>query len=282
MSEEREQLITDLRRIKENEYKLQDNEKVSDYLGLMLKYVGDADPELRDKLIYSTFAAWIEDLGYFTDEELKELLSIILSEDFAFYKIGSCGDDSVLRRSFSVLLVNPIVCRHMENEFLHSDTLTKITKLLIKYIHEEKDLRGYDKEKGWVDSIAHASDGLLVAMNCNLDNLSEGICKELLQVIENKYIYGGVPLYSDEDERIVSVLYANIVTEDVLSREYVCSWLKGLTKFKELKDRRLKFIARVNIKNLVRSLYFRMLLDENIEEVSKTLLEVEKKINIYL
>ena len=59
--------------------------------------IGDTDYELRDGLIFSIFVRWIEEKQYFSHEELIDLLNTILSEDFAFYKIGSENDDSVLQ-----------------------------------------------------------------------------------------------------------------------------------------------------------------------------------------
>ena len=56
MHNEKQQLILDLRRIRDNDYNLIEGEIVSDYLDLMLKYIGDHDAELRDDLIYLTFA----------------------------------------------------------------------------------------------------------------------------------------------------------------------------------------------------------------------------------
>ena len=89
MHNEKQQLIIDLRRIRDNDYNLNEGEMASHYLDLMLKYIGDPDPELRDGLIYLTFVYWIEDKKYFSNEELCDLLNILISEDHLFYNIGS-------------------------------------------------------------------------------------------------------------------------------------------------------------------------------------------------
>ncbi|MBU3146674.1 DUF2785 domain-containing protein [Clostridium sp. CF012] len=110
MCNEKKIFKLNLKRIKDNEYNLREDENITDYLELMLKYIGDTDQELRDGLILNTFVNWIEEKRYFTNEELVNLLNTILSEDFAFYNMGQENDDSVLKRSFSILLVNPILC----------------------------------------------------------------------------------------------------------------------------------------------------------------------------
>jgi len=280
MYNEKEQLKANLIRIKENEYNLGNGENINDYVNLMLKYIGDNDPEVRDELIYTTFVNWIEEKGYFTDEELETLLNTILSKDFAFYNIGSEDDDSVLRRSFSILLVNPILCVHLDKEFLDEEMILKTKDCLIKYLNEEKDLRGYDKEKGWLHAIAHVADGIHALINCK--GITEDICKDIMGTIENKLLEGREVFNAEEDERLITIIYYDIISDNLLSNEYICNWIDGLSKVVEIEDRRTRFMARTNVKNFIRSLYFRLLHLENNEEISKAIIDLEKKINLYL
>ncbi|WP_346915534.1 DUF2785 domain-containing protein [Clostridium sp.] len=280
MYNEKEQLKANLIRIKENEYNLGKGENINDYVNLMLKYIGDNDPKVRDELIYTTFVNWIEEKGYFTDEELEALLNTILSKDFAFYNIGSEDDDSVLRRSFSILLVNPILCVHLDKEFLDEEMILKTKDCLIKYLNEEKDLRGYDKEKGWIHAIAHVADGIHALINCK--GITEDICKDIMGTIENKLLEGREVFNAEEDERLITIIYYDIISDNLLSNEYICNWIDGLSKVVEIEDRRTRFMARTNVKNFIRSLYFRLLHLENNEEISKAIIDLEKKINLYL
>lgn len=280
MYNEKEHLKANLIRIKENEYNLGNGENINDYVNLMLKYIGDNDPEVRDELIYTTFVNWIEEKGYFTDEELETLLNTILSKDFAFYNIGSEDDDSVLRRSFSILLVNPILCVHLDKEFLDEEMILKTKDCLIKYLNEEKDLRGYDKEKGWLHAIAHVADGIHALINCK--GITEDICKDIMGTIENKLLEGREVFNAEEDERLITIIYYDIISDNLLSNKYICNWIDGLSKVVEIEDRRTRFMARTNVKNFIRSLYFRLLHLENNEEISKAIIDLEKKINLYL
>ncbi len=280
MYNEKEQLKANLIRIKENEYNLGNGENINDYVNLMLKYIGDNDPEVRDELIYTTFVNWIEEKGYFTDEELETLLNTILSKDFAFYNIGSEDDYSVLRRSFSILLVNPILCVHLDKEFLDEEMILKTKDCLIKYLNEEKDLRGYDKEKGWLHAIAHVADGIHALINCKV--ITEDICKDIMGTIENKLLEGREVFNAEEDERLITIIYYDIISDNLLSNKYICNWIDGLSKVVEIEDRRTRFMARTNVKNFIRSLYFRLLHLENNEEISKAIIDLEKKINLYL
>jgi hypothetical protein len=280
MCNEKKILKINLKRIKENEYNLREDEKVTDYLELMLKYIGDTDQELRDGLILNTFVNWIEEKRYFTNEELSNLLNTILSEDFAFYNMGQENDDSVLKRSFSILLVNPILCVHLDENFLDKDMIVKTKDCLIKYLNEEKDLRGYDCDKGWIHALAHVADGIDLLVNC--EGITEDTCKEVMLSIENRLCEGKEFLSAEEDERLVNIIYYNIIEDKLLSDDYICNWIQGLSKVLEINDRITKFKARTNVKNFIRSLYFRMLHIENNEQISNSVLEIEKKLNIYI
>ncbi|MFZ5351577.1 MAG: DUF2785 domain-containing protein [Bacillota bacterium] len=280
MYNEKNQLKMNLTRIRDNNYDLAAGENVSDYLKVMLKYIGDTDFELRDRLIYLTLMHWIEDKGYFNSEELCSLLNTILSEDFMFFNIGSEGDDSVFKRSFSVLLINPIVCVHLNEAFLAESLVLKTKDCLIRYLHEEKDLRGYDNVKGWAHAIAHAADGLNVLLVC--DGITEDHCKEVLKAIESKVFEGKSLLGAEEDERLVNVIYYSIMENGLLSSSYICSWLERLSKVIDIEDRITRYIARVNAKNIARSLYYRMKHVKDYADVSNTVFKLEKKLNIYI
>ena len=280
MYDEREQLKSDLTRIKATEFCLKDGEKAHDYLKPMLKYIGDPDGELRDSLIYEILVQWIEDKKYFSNKELYDLLDTIISDEFLFYNIGSEGDDSVLRRSFSALLVNPIVCVHLQEPFIDKDMIIKVKNNLNRYLNEEKDLRGYDKEKGWVHALAHVSDALNAILCC--EGITEDICKEILVSIERRLCEGKGYFTAEEDERLVHILYYNILEDNLLDNEYICNWIGNLGKVLEIPNKHEKFIARTNTKNFIRSLYFRMSHGRSNIEVSEAILQLERKLNIYI
>lgn len=280
MNNEREQLIMDLKSIKENDFIIPKGKSVNEYMTMMMKYIGDEDPELRDDLIYEVFATWIEDKGYLTNEDLILLLNKLLSEEYAFYEIGNQNDNSVLRRSFSILLVNPILFYHLDNNFLDYEMIMKTKDALLRFLIEEKDLRSMENHIGWIHPIAHVSDGIHAILNC--DGINEDICMEFLKAIEDKLCEGKVVFSGEEYERMINFVYYDIIKEKLLSEECICKWLLNFEKVLDIKDRYSKFRAKVNAKNFIRSLYFRLMHMGNNENISRVLIEVEKKLNSYL
>lgn len=129
MENQREKLILDLQRIQENQYQLYENENAWTYSQLMLQYVGDTDPELRDDLIYATFCRWICEKEYFTNEELIKLLDQLLDENHLFFSIGNDGDDTVFTRTFSVLIIVLLLWKNRERSFLQIDKFINIKEI---------------------------------------------------------------------------------------------------------------------------------------------------------
>jgi hypothetical protein len=140
---QKEYLLSNLQRIQKNKYVLDEGESVGDYVPLMLQYIGDIDPELRDDLIYSTFCEWIYEKELFGNEELVNIVDILIDENHLFFHIGDDMNETVFTRTFSVLVIVLILAKHREKPFLDSNEFAKIRDSIILYYNEEKDLRGY-------------------------------------------------------------------------------------------------------------------------------------------
>ncbi|UHA73472.1 hypothetical protein [Paenibacillus sp. 481] len=82
MEDKNTQLLLNLRRIKQSGYQLQQEESAMDYVELMLEYIGDPSPELRDELIYMTFCKWIVEKEYIQEDELRYILSVLIEEGY--------------------------------------------------------------------------------------------------------------------------------------------------------------------------------------------------------
>lgn len=276
---EREQLILDLCRIRDNKYELAEGESTSKYIDLMLKYIGDTDPELRDNLIYETFCEWIHEKNYFNEKELKEILSRVIDQEHLFYHIGNYEDNTVFTRTFSVLLVDLILNQHRSRDFLNNEEFIKIKNDLIRYYQQEKDLRGYTDEYGWAHGVAHGADALGELVQCKESD--EDICKEVLDSFQGvlyneKYIF-----FNEEDERISQVVYT-IIKKNLLPYESISNWIDGLASCCDWERTRNQYIARVNTKNFVRCLYLKLMHYERAAEICNALFRVEGKLNRFL
>ncbi len=140
MNYKREQLILELRKIQENQYMVTEEQDPWDFVLQMLDHIGDTDSEFRDDLIYNTFSEWIEGKGFFNEEQLKYILSVLMDKEHLFYQIGSDGNDSVFTRTFSALVVVLILIRHRKKAFLSVDEFIEIKNKVIEYYKRLKGL----------------------------------------------------------------------------------------------------------------------------------------------
>ena len=115
------------------------------------------DAELRDTLAYSILAAWVENPGRFSNEELGALLDE--------WRAG-LRSASVLERSFSALCLASLAERDLESPFLGDARYRELLAETLAYLKSERDLRGYEEPTGWIHATAHTAD-LLKALSRN-------------------------------------------------------------------------------------------------------------------
>ena len=269
-------LMQDLIRIEKEHYQLREGEHVQDFVTQMLQYIGDPQPELRDNLIYTIFHKWIIESNKFTDEELRNLLSILIDKQHLLYHLGNTGDLTVLTRAFSVLPIALILHRHLKQPFLTVSDYQSVKNALLSYYRKEKDLRGYLPVEGWAHSAAHGADALEELIQCPESDISLQL--EVLDAIKGM-LHNGIYIFCDEeDERIASIVDTMIVKKLIPYKE-ITDWLIGLADCAEWKRTRDQRIALINSKNFMRSLYFRREYVSHNNQLAAALLEAEGILN---
>lgn len=274
----RDDLIKTLTTLKANDYNSNKTD-VEALLPHMLKYIGDTEPQFRDRLIYSCLCTWIEVKRYFDKETLINLTHQLMTDDFIFYKIGNKEDDTVYTRSFSMLLINPILEVHLVDPFFTKEAILKIKTALLEYFKSENDTRAHDPLKGWAHSVSHFADSLYILLNC--PELERSDYEEVLTVLRDKYLTFENTLTTDEDERMaVCIAYATI-GEKKLPDDFICQWLKSFTALSEIKDWEQRFKVKTNIVHLFRSIYFMLLHEKNQGPIMQTLIDLDKSFSNY-
>ncbi|WP_289138468.1 DUF2785 domain-containing protein [uncultured Brevibacillus sp.] len=281
MNDIRTKFMQDLERIEAENYQLREGEQLQYFVALMLEYIGDPQPELRDNLIYPTFRHWIATENKFTDQGLRILLATLIDEQHLFYNIGSDGEPSVFTRTFSVLPVALILRRHCEQPFLEQADFRRVKQSLLRYYKEEKDLRGYLNEGGWAHSAAHGADALDELVQC--PESDEALQLEVLAAISGMLHNGKHVFHDEEDERIATIV-STMLANNLLPKAEIANWISGLARCNGWPRSRSKGIAVVNTKNFLRSLYFRQREDfhENESGLAEVMLAAERKVNRFV
>ncbi|WP_458125069.1 DUF2785 domain-containing protein [Paenibacillus sp. Z3-2] len=220
----------------------------------MMNHIGSPDPVLRDELIYVTFATWIRQ-GVFSQDQLRHILQLALDDQHLFYGIGEQGTDSVFTRTFSVLLLPPILNVDRQRPFLNKEDIAGIHHRLTTYLEREKDVRGYVDDKGWAHAPAHAADAVEdLAQSPYLERTD---LLELLHALAVKITESSVVYIHDEDQRIAHAVIT-ILRRNLLEQKDITVWIDSLHPGDKAENRSLLESSqmRLNVRLFLQTLYF--------------------------
>ncbi|OEH94076.1 DUF2785 domain-containing protein [Bacillus solimangrovi] len=261
-------LKEELINIKNNEYKLPDGANVESVVESMLRNIGSTDSYLRDELIYTTFSEWI--IGeYLPIEMLRNILHTAMNGHHIFYHIGDSDSDSVFTRSFSMLLIPLILLVNQKHDFLSNEDIIEVKVKLIRYLQQEKDLRGYVLHKGWAHSIAHSADAINALAE---NNLHDDHLLQLLNTIKDVVCTKDTVYMNLEDERLTTAV-VTILKKDTLKITAIQDWIRNFDNWERSECWQEEYKVITNVKNFLSSLYFRLCNEDTIEEVAEMIKE---------
>jgi hypothetical protein len=182
--------------------------------------LASADPELRDDLSETILTAWIYRKKLLGPDDLRPLVATLRANLRA--GIGETGTDTVLRRSFSALTLSIVAARDNEAPFLTRAEHAALLDAAIEYLRDERDLRGYDADRGWIHSAAHTSD--LLKFLARSDNLPRDGQARILAALAAKNRDAASAFVQGEDERMARVVIS-IVRRADFDRDAFTAWL---------------------------------------------------------
>jgi hypothetical protein len=211
--------------IQKNHYAVPEGESAATLAHELSGYLGSPDPELRDDLAYSILDVWIIERPQLSRQELIPFVE----EWSANLKmgIGESGNDTVLKRSFSALMLASIAQRDLKTQFLGDTRYHALLNDAISYLTNERDLRGYDATKGWIHPTAHTAD-LLKALAEN-DLLTQDDQHAILTAISER-LASAPTIYSYGEQDRLALAVRSIVTRRDFDAEYFNKWLAALNE----------------------------------------------------
>lgn len=276
---ERARLLEDLSALEKEGFVFPEGKNIEEYIKGMLEHIGDPDPDFRDGLICTAFYEWIGEKKYVKKETLRWMRPILLDEQHLFFKLGEDGKDSVFTRTFSALIVGLIFWSHSQEPFLSEEEFKETAERFFQYYKGERDLRGYMEDKGWAHGAAHGADVLDEIVNGK--ECDESMIKQVLEAIKVMLYNGKDIFHFEEDERIARVVY-RMIRKGKMTPELLEEWLKDVTDcMSGVGDMKL-YRCRVNTKNFLRCLYFRLLHFNVNPEFISLIAEGEKAVNRYI
>ena len=220
-------------------------------LSELLEMLASPNPELRDGFAYPILGTWIQK-GVFSKDELRSILMIL--EQRLSVGLGETETDSVFARSFAILMLAVLV--NNQSLSLEKTEVQKLLEVVLNYLEQEQDLRGFVQPGGWAHAVAHTADLLdefAVNEHCQTPEL-----ENILNAIANKVAAKSVWLFDEEDR--LSYAAARVSGRDLLSSEFVKTCLEDLAvRVSQADEQKSNSIPRHNAKGFLRSLYFQVL-----------------------
>jgi hypothetical protein len=178
------------------------------------------DPELRDGCAYSIFVSWIFQKKLLQPADVRALALEWQSNLKA--GIGSTGDDATMRRSFSALSLGVVIARDNAEPFLEPAEVRAILDAALTYLQAERDVRGYDEQKGWIHSAAHTAD--LIKFLSRSRVITADDQRKILDAVTAKLRGAGQVFVFGEDERYARAVLS-IVNRQDLDQDGFKAWV---------------------------------------------------------
>jgi hypothetical protein len=242
--------------IARNDFKVPAGESADALVLELNQYLGSPDPQLRDDCAYSIAAAWIYRDKRLSGDTLRSLLATWTSN--LGKGLGETGSDALLLRSFSALDLSTLAAFDNSKPFLDETEFASFLSAALDYLAGEKDLRGFDVQKGWMHATAHTADVLkFLGRNPRLTPPGQS---RILAAIGAKIRAAGLVFVYGENERLARAV-ASLVLRPDFDRRAFAAWLAALQE----EGKRLwengpvidpdRFPGVQNGKDLLRSLY---------------------------
>lgn len=193
-----------------NDYTPPEGASVPDLARSLLGLLTSPDADLRDEIGYRTLWSWIYQKRLLSPDDLRPMITELLEN--LKVDIGTVGSDAVFRRSFSALVLSVVVARDNAAPFLKETEFRTILASALTYADAEKDLRGYDSEKGWIHSAAHTADLLKFLARGRYTSIQDQAA--ILGAIARKLRSPSIVFSFGEDERLARAVLSIIARSD--------------------------------------------------------------------
>jgi hypothetical protein len=240
------------RAIVKADYAVPPNEQAGQLARELSSMLASPDPELRDEFGYSILAAWIFEKKLLDDQQVRGLMAEWTKNLDA--GIGSTETDDVFRRSFSALMLSVVVARDNATTFLDAAEVRTLLSASLGYLSRERDVRGYDADKGWMHSAAHTAD--LLKFLARSRHLPAGSQREILDAIAAKVRDAPIVYAYGEDQRFARAVLSIINRAD-FDRQAFDAWVQRATPAWPKGQRPDAALVRgnLNLSNLLAKLY---------------------------
>lgn len=188
----------------------------------LVEMLGAANPRVREDLAYPILASWIAQ-GVYDD------LLVGLGDGIApglMYGLGRDDEVSVLRRSYSALILAEIIGRDNVKRLLSSTPVLVWGDRAMAWYVRERDHRGWVADQGWANAMTHGAD--LLAALARSRHLGRLELTVLLDVVADRLLTPTVHAWRHGDVDRLAFAVMTLLHRNKLDPNLVEPWLARL------------------------------------------------------
>jgi hypothetical protein len=185
----------------------------------LVSCLGSPDPELRDRIAYELFTAWLR--GEMLSDETRRTLVTELRGMMIVQPEPAPGNKT-FARSFSALVLSELMRSDAIKPFMNDSDRQALLDDAITSIGRENDYRGLDGTLGWVHPVAHMSD-LLWRIVLHKET-SEIQAETILDAIRNKVAPTSAFYTFNESDRLARVV-TTLIRRKLIEPGKIAVWL---------------------------------------------------------
>lgn len=195
---------------------------LNDLTAELVAMLGSASPVERQTIARPVLTAWLAD-GVYDD------LLVSVGDALALglrWRLGNAGDETVLRRSYSALMLAACVDRDNSLRLLPVDAVVTWADRALTWYVREQDLRGTLPHSGWAGAVSHGAD-LLTALGQSR-HLGTGQLSVMLDVVAERLTRPTSVVFVDGEEDRLAQATLTILQRDLIETSWLEEWVGGL------------------------------------------------------
>jgi len=188
------------------------------------------DSTLRDRLAYIAFYKLVSG-GKVSDEKCRTLYFELIGDKYLQLGLGLEHDDSVFGRAFLVYAAEEFISynRAVDRRLFTDEEVCNFLDIVLKVFIRERDLRGWDVEKGWAHAVAHTGDvlgGIALDPAIGRDGLMA-----ILNAIRDKVCIDHFRWTAGEEGRLAYAVQSVLSREEISESEFA-QWIASFAEIK--------------------------------------------------
>ena len=241
-----------------NELQIYINTNEQQLVNELLGNIGNPNAHIREGVTFQLFTLLLHH-QFLSIEVVNQIAEYIVEQQYLFLNIDSPVSDAVFTRSASALWLTSILKSEKYSKNLPNTIFSLILQQSSRYLMQEKDSRGYvNDENGWADAIGAAAELCYSCINNDHFDIKE--TSNLLQAI-SKALWNNHVFVNNEDERFIKMIMG-LIHQDV-DEQLLIEWVEQIFDKLEFYSynngyTQQWFIARTNILQLMKTLYFHL------------------------